>query len=301
LASRQPLDCQPYFLRPRYLWHALQPFSPDQTKEQVGGKGELAPFIYRYTFGHPEATSWIFKAVKSLEEQQHRELGAAELEAEYTPYIVDRLNEELSQERYLGTVEEHLRAAIEELAPLRMFNVSVIAQLLPARLEAFRRPAIGADALAIIQEMARTRLVSWDRERRGYVIENPLRQILARLLEKDRPAEYAFVQQWAADEYRSWAENVPSKRLDAIVETLYHQALILKELKQVEDPVSELKVMLKEMIQHYDKQDNKWDEVNIDELWQQLHTDEDLESLLGMDGVEQLLAVLRPSKARLEA
>lgn len=294
MAGRQPVDCQPFFLRPRYQWHLLKPFEDKQIQKQVPDRADLAPVFKHFSYGLPEATSKLADTIFRIEQEEQRTLGPVELEEKHTNELILSLSDLLGYERYLGRLELSLRIGLRFLSPLRLFNVTIVAQLLPEMSsEHFKRATIGAEALYVIQQMVRTKLVSWDRERRGYVIEEPIRKIVSLVLEHSQPDDYATIHQWAEKSYGEWAKNVEAKRLDYIIEALYHKTIILIRLEKAPDVVTQLAARLEQMVQEYYVREAGRDEEAIDELKQQLVSDQDFVELLRPEGVKQLVKALQ--------
>lgn len=289
MASRQPLDCQPFFLRPRYHWLPLEPFKEQQTRAQIPKRPELVNAVQMFSFGLPAATTRLAEAILEIEKENQKTLEPPDLEEKQVKErLILSLEDLLKLKHYFGQSEnQYLSQALEILSPLRLFNVAVVTELLPKWLPEYFKPAtIGADALYEIQKMVQTRLVSWDRSRRGYVFEEPLRQIVALVLEYRQPEKYIAIQQWAAGRYREWASSVETKRLDYIVETLYHNLNVLL-LEKDDDPVGKLVNALKEMIKDIHSQDD------LNELKEQLESDRDFKNLLNPGDMERLLSPLK--------
>lgn len=295
MASRQPLDCQPFYLRPRYFWQHLRPFSEDEIRKQVPEHSDLASNIRKYSQGLPAATWEISSTLLRIEKRTRKKLKSDQLE-KYSSELILSLSDLLSLERYLGGLkdDEALKEGLRILAPLRLFNVTIVAQLLPEILpNHYQRATIGGEALSVIQKMVGTKLVSWDRARRGYVIEEPIRQIIALILENNQPDIYASIHRWAEERYAEWAMTVEAKRRDYIVERLYHKAIILLKLEKTTNAVDHLTETLKQTVQNYYIHEEKRDEEAIDELKQQLMSDQDFAEFLRPEEIEQILEALQ--------
>jgi hypothetical protein len=289
MASRQPIDCQPFFLRPRYYWLPIEPFKEQQIQSQIPEHPELANAVQKLSFGLPAATSKIAEALFDIEKEQQRILRLPDLEEkQIKDRLILSLEDLLKLKHYFGGLENpYLGQALEILSPLRLFNIAIVTELLPKWLpEHFKSETIGADALYEIQKMVLTRLVSWDRSRRGYVFEEPLRRIVALILKHRQPERYVDIHRWAAEHYFDWSRSVEAKRLDYIVEALYHRLNVLlaeKDADLIQNLISLLKTMIEEV--------RSKDELN--ELKEQLESDRDFNSLLGRLDMEKLLSPLR--------
>ncbi len=289
MASRQPLDCQPFFLRPRYFWLPLEPFKEQQIQAQIPEHPELANAVKMFSFGLPAATTKLAEVILEIEKEKQRAIAPPDLEEKQVKErLILSLEDLLKLKHYFGQLEnQYLSEALEILSPLRLFNVAVVTELLPKWLPKHFKPAtIGADALYEIQKMVQTRLVSWDRSRRGYVFEEPLRQIVSLILENRHPEKYIEIQRWAAERYLDWAKSVEAKRLDYIVEALYHRLNILVVEKDV-DPVGKLASILETMIQGVEVQDE------LNELREQIESDRDFVNLLNATELKRLLMPLQ--------
>ncbi len=288
MASRQPLDCQPFFLRPRYFWLPLEPFKEQQTRAQIPERPELVNAIQMISFGLPAATTRLAEVILEIEQENQKTLQPTDLEeTQVKERLILSLEDLLKLKHYFGQSEnQYLSRALEILSPLRLFNVAVVTELLPKWLPEYFKPAtIGADALYEIQKMVQTRLVSWDRSRRGYVFEEPLRQIVALVLMYRQPEKYIAIQHWAADRYREWAKNVEAKRLDYIVEALYHKLNVLL-LEKNENVTDHLLSILEPMVEGVRGRDE------VVELKEQLKSDREFKNLLNPGDMEKLLLPL---------
>jgi len=291
MASRQLLDCQPFFLRPRYFWLPLEPFTEQQTRAQIPEHPELVNSVQMFSFGLPAATTKLADAILEIEKENQKTLASPDLEErQVKERLILSLEDLLKLKHYFGQTEnQYLSHALEILSPLRLFNVAVVTELLPKWLpESFKPATIGADALYEIQKMVQTRLVSWDRSRRGYVFEEPLRQIVALILKYRQPEQYIEIQKWAADRYRDWAKNVETKRLDYIVEALYHKLNVLLIEKDAR-PVDKLISALEKMVEGIQGKDE------LNELKEQLESDRDFINLLNLEEMKRLLLSLNSS------
>ena len=289
VAGRQPLECQPFFLRPRYHWLPFEPFKTQQIQSQIPEHPELATAVQKYSFGLPAATTKLVDVILKIEKEQQKSVELPDLEKEQVKeQLILSLEDLLNLKHYFGRLEDHyLSQALEILSPLRLFNVAVVTELLPAKLpDAYKLTDLSSDPLYEIQKMVQTRLVSWDRSRRGYVFEEPLRHIVALILRYRKPDTYEAIQEWAADRYLEWAKNVPSKRLDYIVEALYHRLNLLL-IEEDADPVSKLINILEGMIRSMQVKDE------LIELKEQLEGDRDFINILKSDGMERLIAPLK--------
>lgn len=295
MASRQPVDCQPFFLRPRYYWLPLEPFKEQQIQAQIPEHPELANAVQKFSFGLPAATTKLAEVILEIEKEKQKSLELPDLEEKQVKErLILSLEDLLKLKHYFGQLEnQYLSQALEILSPLRLFNVAIVTELLPKWLPDHFKPAtIGADALYEIQKMVQTRLVSWDRSRRGYVFEEPLRQIVELILRHRQPENYIAIQKWAADRYLDWAKNIEAKRLDYIVEALYHTLNVLLVERQT-DPVGKLSTILETMIRDYYVQEGVRVRDELNELREQLETDRDFKALLNANDMKRLLMPLR--------
>ncbi len=286
-ASRQPLDCQPFYLRPRYFWLPLEPFKEQQIQVQIPEYPEFANTVKMFSCGLPAAITKLAEVILDLEKEKQKALLLSDLKEKQ---VIERLILSLEDllRSYFENLEDHyLSRALEILSPFRLFNVAVVTELLPKWLPEYFKPATTRDnALYEIQKMVQTRFVSWDRSRRGYVLEEPSRQIIAFVLKHKDPENYLAIQKWAADHYLDWAKNVEAKRLDYIVEALYHKLNVLLIEKDA-NTINKLASLLGIMVETAQDRDE------LNELKEQLESDHDFNSLLNPNDMERLLLPLK--------
>ena len=98
---------------------------------------------------------------------------------------------------------------------------------------------------------------------------------------------YSFI----SNQYLNWAENIEPKRVDYIVEALYHK-LILLEIEKNSNKLSNLSDILESMILKYYKDDGIQEKEALVELKEQLESDRDFKDLLQQKDLQQLLKLL---------
>jgi len=82
VAGRQPLECQPFFLRPRYHWLPFEPFKTQQIQSQIPEHPELATAVQKYSFGLPAATTKLVDVILKIEKEQQKSVELPDLEKE---------------------------------------------------------------------------------------------------------------------------------------------------------------------------------------------------------------------------
>lgn len=285
IAGRQPVECQLYYLYERFHWHELAPLEDKELRKLLPKERDRLVTAYQpYAHGIPAFALRVDKTVGDIGVVSAPELAEEKVVAKLVAAVEQLLNDK----RYLGKLSDKLRATLYVLSPLRFFTLGIIAELLYTELkDEYPLAPIGVEAMNVVQQLAQTKLVGWSRERRGYVIEEPLRQVVANVEQHRRLERFARVHRWAAERYTTWAKNVPDKRLDYTIEALYHQAIILRVLEELsaEDAAKVLREALASAAKSFDGFDAK------NTLRQQLQSDKDFAALL-LGQLDEVLSAL---------
>lgn len=298
MASHFRLECYPFYLRDYYYWLRLAPFDLDEVREQIekAGFGAIADDVYGLSFGLPGATKAITNRLAKLAKED------IDLEPQD---LFDRHYDELVRvvarlkKRYLSDIDDEVISGMTVLSPFRLFNISIVNQLLPTLLRGYKhyepRKKTPIDPTTFIRLLQKTRRVAWDTVRNGYVIEEPVRQIVARVLEEEDPALYRAVHERALEKYNEWRETIPEKRKDYLVEAMYHQAALTllsnSTPKNRATAIRQLREMFLATVDQYAREDDpqKHNATLTEELEKKIEDDGDLRFLLGDTGIQAVL------------
>lgn len=306
MASHFRLECYPFYLRDNFYWYRMAAFTPEQVREQVERQApwfaSIADRIYDLSFGLPEATQEVIDELMALAPapEEEKEISAEQLFQRHESELVDVVAR--LKERYLADItDERVVAGMTVLSPFRLFNISIVNQLLPDLLRAYSPKTEDVlDPTAFIRLLQKTKRIVWNHERNGFVIEEPVRQIIARVFAEEQPMLSRAVHERALQKYDEWRENISEKRKDYTVEAMYHQA-VLTLLTEAEQPeakaIAQLQTMMIRTIERWYKEDDeqKLNATLTKELRQKIDDDTDLRLLLGKAGIQQILAVVPES------
>lgn len=300
MASHFRLECYPFYLRDNFKWHRMAAFTPAQVREQVERQAPwltgVADRIYDLSYGLPEATREVIDGLMDLSiAPEEEEAISAELLFERHESDLVRVVARL-KERYLADItDERVLAGMTVLSPFRLFNVSIVNQLLPDLMRDYLPEAKDRiDPTRFIRLLQKTKRIVWNHERNGYVIEEPVRQIVARVFAEQQPQLFRTVHERALQKYNEWRENIPEKRKDYTVEAMYHQAVLTLSAGG-EQPdgraIAQLRAMVRETVgRHYPTDDEqKINATLTKELREKINDDTDLRLLLGNEGIEEIL------------
>lgn len=301
MAGRFYVSARAFYLNRSYKQLPLAPFNERQIGQQLPDQADLAKELRRLSHGLPGAANRLAIAVREIEREQRRKLSDVELrEQAIKQQLTGALDTYVKEKKLLGGLDGRANAAVRLLSVLRLFNYSILTQLLPGLLRSYLGPDVSADPEAIMQQLKESRLVDWHKERRAYVVEEPLRQILANLLQAGNLQIFDQINKEAFTLFNDWFRNVPEKRLDYLLEALFHRA-VLDQLTTA-DPtappnIAPLKALLTEAVNTFytDKNDD-----GLNELRERLSRDEDLMTMFTDEQQVELLAVFEPAKVSAE-
>ena len=295
VASHSRLECYPFYLRLQFSSHPLGAFGPDAVRQQIALQAQtytaLADEIYHLSYGLPEATRVTVERLDSLA-QAHPELALDELFAAYRGELVGAIEQLLT--RYLADVaDEQLIDGMRILSLVRLFNISIVNQLLPDLLRSYRGEQYKPiEPMLFIRRLQGTKLVDWDTVRDGYVIEKPIRQLMAQVLRERRFDLYTEMHKRALAKYNEWREQSP-KRIDYLLEAMYHQATLTLLPGRTETDLAAATVRLQQFVRqavdrHYLGAADEHRTLR-DELRQRIESDDDLAIMLGKENRNTLL------------
>ncbi len=292
MASRFTVKRLPFFLQKAYYTHPLQPFSEEQIKRQEPKHEAVAGVLREYGLGVPAATKVLAEQVEKIEEAEKRLLQPDELRTAHEDELVASLESLLALDDYLGSVDQTLRASVKILSPLRMFNAAAVAELLPGALENYLGNSVAVDSWDIIQQLQGAQIVAWDMAKSGYVIEEPLRQIIVRVFRGRHAQLFEQVHRQAYAIYKTWSENDAERRRDYLVERFFHAAFIAVQLEKSPDVVIELRGLLFEARQRFYTHGEQIDWIALNELKERILGDTDITTLLSQADLDEILVDL---------
>lgn len=282
VASRQPIDCQLYYIQSRFTWHELKLFDEKQVRKQIASRDrQLVETVIHYSQGLPAATERVSYIIDALKRKRDTKPTSEDLRR-HEKELIGELSRLI--DGYLKDLEPKIQESVRVLSPIRFLNLAIITKALPRFLpDQYGKEMIGTEPLDIQDHLISQRLVYWDRSRRGYVIEEPIRQIIARVLRysPEHRGLYMEIHRWAQEQFERLAEQDRDKRLDYIIEGLYHRAVILVELENASNAVEELRAVLHE--QTTAPGNGIHAPEALDQLRRQIETDHDFQRLLGED------------------
>lgn len=297
MAGRFYVSARAFYLNRSYKQLPLAPFNDRQIGQQLPDQADLAKELRRLSHGLPGAADRLAIAVREIEQEKQRKLSDVELgEQAVKQQLTDALDTYVNEEKLLGRLDGRADAAVRLLSVLRLFNYSILTQLLPGFLRSYLGPDVSADPEAIMQQLKESRLVDWHKERRAYVVEEPLRQILANLLQAGNPQIFYRINEEAFTLFNDWFRNVQEKRLDYLLEALFHRAVL--DRLTTADPTAPLNIaLLKALLtEAVDTFYAGKDADGLNDLREQLKRDEDLMTMLAKEQQDEMLAVLESAK-----
>lgn len=300
MASRAPIDCQPFFLRDRYYYLPLSPFNQAQIRDQAGRHSELASVLKDFGWGVPAANEELLKTIENIEQEEAHELNRNELVEKYGDRLARTIAEMLGQPGYLMDEEDQLRAAVDVLSPFRMFNISIATQLLPDLVQFHTEEPLARDPWDVIKELQGKWLAAWVESKNGYAIIEPLRSMIANVLRYLRPETFEKVHREAFALFSRWFHTVPERRRDYFIEAIYHRAVIelfiekRPEREGTSAAVAALKGMVGDLATlYYRPQSDEQNREALEDLNNRIKNDEDLQDLFSAGDLEAILAGVR--------
>lgn len=226
VASRAPHRWKPFEVRRRAYQHRLGPFNEKTTKKQLPQEySALAPRVVHLTHGHPFGNVQILQSVRQIEREIGRSFGLTDFD-EYQKRLVQELMDQLIEPFVMQDVPADIRHAYRVVALARQFDVNVLRRLLTQFVE---EPFAGKSAayfLSVVGMMVKTTLVEWSSARRGYVLDDTIRWMLALNMKLSARERYEEINQELIGLYDEWTERVPENRSGFIIERLYHEACL---------------------------------------------------------------------------
>lgn len=300
LASRQELGWQLFDTRKRVHLSRLALFDDEETAVQVSERlSGLADELNSLTFGLPGATRLMIEDISQIEARDSVVFDQSVFE-QYQPYLIqDCLQEQFLDGYVFRDVPIRLREMLFVLSPLRYFTVNIAASLFPQMMlyYSYQLGPNGIDTLGIIRDFIQTTLVTWDREKQGYIIAEPIRKIQVLVLRTLRPPVLLEIHRATANIYSQFIPMISlDKRAKYIVEWIYHTVHVLAQ-----DHTSDLDQTIQADIQafvrrsYYDK--SRLDISSLNKLYQLVERNEDLKSVcesLDAAAFDAVLAALKP-------
>lgn len=193
--------------------HHLQPFSPQQTMEQLAVMRADLPGvdIYEFTGGLPglndRAARWVVKE---------------ESEAGLARYLVDDIFKRLARKQKEPPKKlSDTREVILAVAPLRQFDADLLQKIIEGDdLFGGKYAGIGFRGISqLLRDLQQTRLVEPHPDGYGYVVVGRLRFALDKYWRQDEPKKHFHVHQVAAEWFQA---QVGQKDFPAIADRIYH-------------------------------------------------------------------------------
>jgi hypothetical protein len=227
VASRAPHRWKRFEVRRRAYPAPLDPFDDETTRQQLPPSyTALAPEIIHLTRGHPYANAQVIESVQHIEQEADGALPPADFEA-YQERLIENLVDGLIEDRIMEEVPAEIRRAYRVMALPRQFDVNVLRRLLTQFVEDPFQGKSAAYFLGVVGRMVKTTLVEWSSDRRGYVLDDTIRWMLALHMRLTDEARYVRIQRALIELYEEWIERVPENRSGFIIERLYHTACLL--------------------------------------------------------------------------
>lgn len=252
VASRAPHRWKRFEVRRRADQQRLKPFDEEITGKQLPPRySPLAPQVVRITAGHPFGNIHVIHSIRQIEEKVGRSFEQADFE-EYKKRLVQELVDQLIEPVVMRDVPAEIKRAYRVVALARHFDVNVLRRLLTGFVE---EPFAGKSAayfLGVVGTMVKTTLVEWDSGRRGYVLDDTIRRMLALNVKLTSEERYKDINRELIRLYEEWIERVPENRSGFIIERLYHEAC-LQNVKgaEAETVAERLCDLLREYLQQY--------------------------------------------------
>jgi transposase InsO family protein len=218
LNSHMGLRWRQFGVRRRARDWMLEPFTQQQTQQQIDCSDDISRAVFAITFGHPYANEVVLEHLHPHRHSvQWLERHAAPVAAEVVEALLTRTVHDDSGE---------IRRALEVLALFREFDVNTLRTILPMFLDEFAhrtQPSL----IMTIKRMQESKIVSWDHTKRAYQIDPTLRKIFARALRLKNPERYAAIRSAAVEYYASLVREVSGSRNIYLLEYYYHLLLAM--------------------------------------------------------------------------
>lgn len=307
VAGCSPVRWKRFEVRRRVLLHKLDPPRPPEEflERQSPRFSQLASDIARITFGYPWGNEVVLNELIKLQKTQTIDRSNFD---QFRPLLLNRLVEEVIENKVMAEVDPDLRCAFHTIAPLRQFDVSTLQAILPRFAPTMFAGKGGNYFLLMLNRMVDTMLVEWSAKRKGYVLDDTLRRILALDMEVRQPDQFMAINQRAIELYESWLEEAPQIHggyiIDGyIVEWLYHRARAMQHEGMSLDAIGR---RLQEDLQKCLDRFYQPTEADISRvidgarrLSEELQRDDELEELLGKEVKQPLLRVIDVHISRL--
>jgi hypothetical protein len=285
VASRAPHRWKRFEVRRRAYQERLEPFDEETTKEQLPQKyNVLVPDVVRLTYGHPFGNVQVLESVRQIERDVGRPFRSADFE-EYQKRLVQELVDKLIDPVVMKDVSRDIRRACRVVSLARQFDVNVLRRLLTRFVE---EPFAGKSAayfLSVVGTMVKTTLVEWSSARRGYVLDQTIRRMLALNMELAARDRYKKINQELIALYEEWIERVPENRSGFIRERLYHEGCLQSARGMSKAEIADrLCDLLKSYVdQYYPMTERGEMPPGLTALQEELSTDEELMGFLPRD------------------
>jgi len=225
-ASRIPHRWKQFEVRRRVYAAPLDRFDEPTTREQLPEQySALASRIMRLTYGHPFGNVYVLQDIQKIEQEVGRPFERADFD-EYQTRLVQELVEQLIERVVMEGVSPDIKQAYRVMALARHFDVNVLRRLLTRFVQEPFADKSAAYFLGVVGAMVKTTLVEWSSARRGYMLDDTIRWMLALHMKLTNRQRYEQINQELIGLYDEWIERVPENRSGFIIERLYHEACL---------------------------------------------------------------------------
>lgn len=283
IASRQEVDWQSFDVRKRVNYRRIKPFDVAQVAEQLEPSyGYLASTIIKLSFGLPAANQVLAEEIKEISDVEKQIPDEKFIQDHRTRLVKQKLFKHLLYDKVMSQMQEEFKESLLALSPLRHFTVNIASRMLPKFTSAYQDITSGIETLTVIRDLISTTLIDWDREKRGYAMEDPLRQIFALVFEAKNPDKFLALHQEAVELYADLINLVNQdndNRKDHLIEWTYHRAYVLHITNEVN--ISErIQADFKAYLEQFYSQADDPDLSAIDALYNQFQSDQVLQATL---------------------
>jgi hypothetical protein len=225
-ASRIPHRWKQFEVRRRVYTAPLDRFDEPTTREQLPEEySALTPKIMRLTYGHPFGNVYVLQYIQRIEEEVGRPFERADFD-KYQTRLVQELAEQLIERVVMEGVSLDIKHAYRVMAVARHFDVNVLRRLLTRFVQDPFADKSAAYFLGVVGAMVKTTLVEWSSARRGYMLDDTIRWMLALHMRLTDRQKYEEINRELIGLYDEWIERVPENRSGFIIERLYHEACL---------------------------------------------------------------------------
>jgi len=295
VASRAPHRWKRFEVRRRAQQERLEPFDAKTTRAQLPSEyGPLASEIVHLTRGHPFGNVKVVKSVQGIEQEEGHALKSTQFE-HYQRRLIQELVDNLVEDVVMEDVSPEICRAYRVVALARHFDVNVLRRLLTTFVKDPFADKSAAYFLGVVGKMVKTTLVEWSSARRGYMLDQTIRWMLALNMKLNAEDRYKRIQWELIELYDDWIERVPENRSGFIIERLYHEACLRsvrgESAQEIADQLSEL---LKECLSQYYAiaQGTREVPLGLTMLKEGLDKDDDLERLLTPKHLDALVQMI---------